>query len=345
MNESLLWRVLQCWLLLVLLIAGCQPEQPRIPVVLGEIPLYPGHPVEVVSNPRTGYVYITNGYGDQVFVLSGLERVATLRTGGREANVLAVDEERGWVYVVNEGSDSVTVIQGTEVITTLEVAGDEPRDVAVEPASGWAYVVSGYRKDPPEGEKREVEGNVTVISGTETVGTIPLGRVLANRVVADPINGYIYVGNVGGEVIVIHRMEEITRLKAGSSINAMGVNSHTGDVYVTGSDLNLYQFRKTELVATTKVAEGNGSIRNMRVHPVTGDIFLVKWAKPSEIIVVRGSKVIARIPAGRGALKMAIDPLTGNVYVANFRDDTVTVVHGTEILATIDVGGIHTELG
>ncbi len=227
MNKSLLFQVLPCWLL-ILLIAGCQPKQPRIPVMLAEIPVDPGHPVEVAGDSRTGYVYITNEYGDYIYVLRGVEQVVTLRTGGEKADALAVDEERGWVYVVNKGSDSVTAIRGTEVITTLEVAGDEPRDIAVEPASGWAYIVTGYRKDSPEGEKREVEGNVTVISGTEIVGTISLGRVLANRVVVDPINGYVYVGNVGGEVIVIQGMEEIARLKAGSSILDFGQNAHYG---------------------------------------------------------------------------------------------------------------------
>ena len=343
MNESLLWRVLQCWLLLVLLIAGCQPEQPRIPVVLAEIPLYPGHPVEVAVNPRTGYVYITNEYGDYVFVLSELEQIAALRTGGEKADALAVDEERGWVYVVNKGSDSVTVIRGTEVITTVEAAGREPFDVAVEPREGWAYVVSGYSKLPPRGERPAVEGNVTVISGTRIIGVVSLGQVVAKHVVVDPTSGYVYVGGFtgnitdgfSGEVIVIQGMEEIARFEAGVSINTMDVNPRTGDVYVTGSDLKLYQFRRAELIATTQVAEGNGSILNMCVNPITGDVYLVN--KGLEVIVVRDMEVVGRISGGRSLLRMAVDP-AGNVYVADFRTNLVTVIHNTEVITTFDVG-------
>jgi DNA-binding beta-propeller fold protein YncE len=304
--------------------------------MLAEIPVDPGHPVEVAGDSRTGYVYITNEYGDYIYVLRGVEQVVTLRTGGEKADALAVDEERGWVYVVNKGSDSVTAIRGTEVITTLEVAGDEPRDIAVEPASGWAYIVTGYRKDSPEGEKREVEGNVTVISGTEIVGTISLGRVLANRVVVDPINGYVYVGNVGGEVIVIQGMEEIARLKAGSSINAMDVNAKTGNVYII-DDKKLYQFNEGEFIATAQIVKGNDSISNMQIHPITGDVYIVNMGR--EVIVVRDMKIIKYIEdIGRSVRKMTIDPLTGNVYVADFRTNVVTVIHNTEVITTFDVG-------
>jgi len=316
--------------------------------VLAEIPLYPpGHPVEVASNPRTGYVYITNEYGDYVFVLSGLERVervATLRTGGEEADALAVDEERGWVYVVNKGNDSVTVIRGTEIITTVEVAGREPFDVVVEPRKGWAYVVSGYRKLPPRGERPVVEGNLTVLSGTQAIGVVPLGNMLAKHAVIDPLSSYVYVGGgvgdvtvgISGEVVVVERMDVVARSALEAPVLAMDVDPHTGDVYILDANGNLLRARDAEIVQQVNLWEEGPSPRNMRVHPVTGDVYIVYGG--SWMLVIRDMKVIGNLEVGWGALKMAMDLLTGNVYVANFRDDTVTVVHGTEVLATIDVG-------
>ncbi len=328
-------QILVCWSL-ILLIAGCQADEPRIPVVLAEIPFDPAHPVKVAVNSRTGYVYIANG-GYHVGVLRGLEQIATLDTGGVEPDSLAVDEERDWVYVVNKSSDDVAVIRGTEVITIVEAAGRAPSDVAVEPQSGWAYVVSGYRKFPPRGQAGVVEGNVSVISGTETIGTISLGRVFAERVIVEPTSGYIYVGGLSGEVIVIQGMTEIARFQAGSSINAMDVNSRTGDVYVTGSDLKLYQFRGAEFITTTRVAEGNGSIFGMCVNSITGDVYLVNTGR--EVIVVHDMQIIERVQdIGRSAKKMTIDPLTGNVYVADFLNNTVTVIHDTKVITTFDVG-------
>jgi YVTN family beta-propeller protein len=41
---------------------------------------------------------------------------------------------------------------------------------------------------------------------------------------------------------------------------------------------------------------------------------------------------------GRSVRKMTIDPLTGNVYVADFRTNTVTLIRNTEVITTFDVG-------
>ena len=199
-------------------------------------------------------------------------------------------------------------------------------------------MVSGYAKIPPRGEKRKVEGNVTVISGTQVVGTIPLGRILATHVVADPINGYIYVGGIGGEVVVIQGMERIAQFETGS-VEAMDVNPKTGDVYVLNASSNkyLYHFKSGELIDAFEEREKIITGYNMRVHPVTGLIYIVdvNW---HQLIIIRDMEIIGRVPLGDGPRKMTIDPLTENVYVANFRDDSVTVVHGTEVLTTVQVG-------
>jgi len=266
--------------------------------------------------------------------------MTTLPLGNPSKPALAVDEERDWVYVVRQYYDSVTVIRGTEIITTLETVGREPTDVAVEPLSGRAYVVSGYRKYPPRGEVPVVEGNVTVISDAQIISTISLSSTLATLVVADPVNGYMYVGGVGGDVVVIKGLKEVARFNVGSTVTAMDVDPHTGDVYVlyrAPNNQELSRFREGELIASAEVEGEGGEVRNLRVHPVTGDVYIVDFAR-EEVVVVRDMGVIGRLPVGWGALKMAIDPLTGNVYVANFWDNTVTVIHGTEVLATVDVG-------
>jgi DNA-binding beta-propeller fold protein YncE len=335
MNKSLCLCVLWGWMLLLLLLAGCQTAAPRVPEVLAEIQFEPaGHPVEVASNPRTGYVYITN-QGNYVGVLRGTEQIATLQTGGRRPHALAVDEERGWVYVVNEYSDSVAVIRDTEIITTVETAGQAPTDVTVEPRNGWAYVVSGYKKEA-DGIRRIVEGNVTVISGTQTMGVVPLGNVLAAHVVVEPLSGYVYIGCVGGDIIVVEGLEEITRFNAKTTVRVMDVDPRTGDVYILDADGNLLRVQDTQIVQQVDLWEEGPSPRNMRVHSVTGNVYIVYGG--SWMLIVRDMKVIGDIEVGWGALKMAIDPLTGNVYVANFNDNTVAVIHGTELLATLDVG-------
>lgn len=340
------------WGVVVIFLVACSQVEPRIPVVLTTFPVEIGAPEDIVVNSRTGYVYIMNR-GNRVGVLKDLEQVALLETSTDlfvEPNDLAVDEERNWVYVVNKDGDSIAVIKDTEVVAIVEAAGRQPEAVAVEPISGWAYVVGRYRQEPPRGEEPVVGGHVTILNGPERVGTISLGAISAHDVVVDPVHGYVYVAGwqetdaspIGhptkGVIVVFEGLEEIARLETLLPVNTLDVNPETGEVYASGADQRLYRFKKGKLLDTIDLIEGNGSIRNLRVHPETGDVYLVAWREEAEVIVVRGRRVIARIPSEGSILKMTVDPVSGNVYVADFWYNTVTVIHGTEVIATIETG-------
>lgn len=317
------------------LLTGCRTETERIeqiPKIIATVPFEAGGPGTVAVNSQTGFVYILNP-ANHVGIFQDVEQVASIEIG-RRPSAVAVDENGGWVYVVSEYGDSVAVIRETELIATLPTAGRRPLDVAIEPESGWAYVVSGY--EPVEGSI-VVEGNVTVIHGTEIVGVIPLGRVLAKYVVADPKTGYVYVGG-SRQVIVIRGLREIARHDVEYSINAMDINPTTGDVYAVGTGFQLYHFQEGEYISTYEVGDGRAGIRNIKVHPITGDIYTAFWGQETEAIIIRDGAEIGRAPVGPGGLKMAIDPLTGNVYVTDFWSDMVTAINGTEVIATFDVG-------
>ncbi len=331
-------------LLVVLAIAGCQsePKEPIIPTVLVDVPLEWGHPVEVAVNSKTGYAYITNE-GAHINVLdSELEQIVSIQTGERRTGAIAINESEGWVYVVNEYNESVTVMQEFEVKAILDVAGSLPLDIAINPSNGWAYVISGYQKGSfHTGET--VEGNVTVVSGPDVIGTIPLGRVLATLVAVDPINGYVYVSGAGGEVVILKDLDEVARFNIGATGKAIDVDPNTGDVYILARTVegNLFHFREGQLIGTAYIERDGGSVINLKVHPVTGDVYVVDFIT-REVVVVRTIddelQIIARTPVGSGPQKAIVDPLTGNVYVANQYDDTVSVIYGTETIATIDVG-------
>jgi YVTN family beta-propeller protein len=325
------------------------PPTPRIPEVLATIPIRYGND-SVIVNPRTGYVYVSNdsdfGY---VTVLKGTERVTGLSTkGGSSLDLgqkMAVDETNGWVYVLNRHSNSVAVIRGTEVITTINTFGHLPVAVAVEPRSHWAYIVSEYGKDPRIA-KDILEGTVTVIKGQQVIGNIKLGRVLLTRVIADPVNGYVYTGGTNGNFFVLKGLEkiaEIEQVKIGGTIDSIkmiDVNPQTGEVYVLGAFAEVRRFKAGKLLDSVNLQGSEPKtpyLQNLRVHPQMGNVYVVDQ-RANTVIVLRDMKEIARLPVGKSPLKMEIDPLTGNVYVANFDDSTVSVIQGTEVIATIKVG-------
>jgi DNA-binding beta-propeller fold protein YncE len=288
---------------------------------------------------------------NRIGIVKDLEQVATLDLElGTHTKDLAIDEARNWVYVVNESNDSIVVIQDTKITAIVEAAGRYPQEVTVEPNSGWAYVVEPYRAGSPLGGEAVIEGHVTVLNGPEVVGTILLEDIAAWHVAADPVDGYVYVAGsqltddspIGhpekGVIVVFKGLDEVARLETLLPVDVMDANSETGEVYASDGGHQLYHFKQGKLLTVTEVVEGNDSIRNLRVHPETGDVYLVNWGEQTEVIVIRGRNEIARIPVRGSSLKMAIDPMSGNVYVADFWFNMVAVIHGTEIIATLETG-------
>jgi YVTN family beta-propeller protein len=279
----------------------------------------------------------------QTFVVSGTEQIAVLESGGEYAVSIAADSTQGWVYVVNRYTDNVTVIRGTEVITTLETFGSDPLDVAIDPGTGWAYVVSPYRKKA-FGEMPNRDGNVLVISGTQIIDNIQITSTVVQQVEVDSKQGYVYIctqttlqdgPDITGTVLVFRNLAKIGAYPLRGPAKDVSVNPNTGDVYILTS-FDLYHFKDGHFVDSIEVP---GHLWAMRVHPSTGDVYVARGSNvDSVILVLRDMQVVAEVPAGGGPAKMAVDPFTGNVYVANYEDDTVTVINGTEQLGVIKVG-------
>jgi YVTN family beta-propeller protein len=236
--------------------------------------------------------------------------------------------------VLNRYDDGVIVVRETEKVATLSLAGRKPKDITIA-SNGYVYVVSGHSKISADQES-VVEGNVTIISDTQVIGTIPLGRTIPTQVVADPLRNDVYVGGMDEEVVVIEDLQITTRIPITADVKVMDANPQTGDIYILDVHGYLHQIQQRQIVATLGVAEEYSVAQNMQVHPTTGDVYLVNTG--GEALVVRNMQIVAQIPLESGAFRMDIDPLTGNVYVANYRKDNVSVIYDTEIITTIQVG-------
>jgi YVTN family beta-propeller protein len=322
------------------------PPAPRVPEVLATLNVdgigsTGGY---FATNARTGYVYITHAV--RVTPIKGTEQLKTIFTNTDSTSRLAVDEVSNRIYAINLYNDYVSVIQDTQLITNIESVGSRLEDVVIEPRSRMVYAVSGFHKKTFT-EMPIAEGNVMVISGTQVIGNVTVGPFHLTRVAVDPVGGYIYTGGFGGVVVTLKGLHEVARQKVNwigndpavsPLIEEMDADARTGDMYVLSSDAQLTRFRAGKVTAEANFLKSDRTtIRNLRVHPLTGDVYLVDW-RQSEVVVVHDMKEIARLPVGREPLKLAIDPLTGNVYVANAKDDTITVINGTNILSTIKVG-------
>ncbi len=328
-------------LALSLFLPSCQfatptPYLPRVPEVISTVKAKMFDSSGIITvNSRTGYVYVAGTL--QVTVFKGADKVAEIDTGGINVEGMALNEANGLVYAVNRDSDNVTVISGTERIGIVPTVGKQPTGIAVDPHSGFAYVVSTYESRP----LTQIEGNVLVISGSRVVGNLKLGRLGLWHIVADPVGGYVYAGDLKGTVVIFKGMQEVARYELiNFSLSAMNVNTHTGEVYVLASQ-SLYRLKEGKLIDSVKLKANTLPVWQLAVHPTTGEVYIPYGGSTrgrGHVLILRDMKEIGDVEVGSGPSALAIDPLTGNVYVASKEADTVTVINGTRVLATIKVG-------
>jgi len=303
----------------------------EIPQVIDTIFLSPSaRPQETIVNPQTGYAYTVLGASTAVF--QGTKLIDIFKHGNQTG---AVDEMNNWVYILGGGKGTVNVMQNSQVITTIKLRVEDPYDIAVDPNTGLAYVVSPYvRKDG----KREIEGIVTLIKGPEIVGELSFGRLALKYVEIDTREGYIYLGDLGGELIVLKDLQEIARYEY-PGIDEMDIHEQTGNLYVdTLSHITQFQQGKpVRQVARKDLGERGSLLEGFKVHPITGDIYIMDRTN-YKVVVVRDMVVIGRALVGSNPVKMAIDPITENVYVTDVNEHTVTAIQGTTVLTTYNVG-------
>lgn len=329
--------------IVTLFLSGCE-SAPRVPEVVGTLQVRViGDIGAMATNAQTGYTYFARG--NYFTILKGTDIVREAQTGGQNVASMAIDETGDLVYVVSENSDNVTIIHGTDVIGVVQTVGYRPTGVAVESNSQYAYVVSGYRSRPLVGDA--VGSDVLVLDGTQVIENLKVsGRVLLREVVADPIGGYVYAGG-STDIVVFRGLQEVARYKVPSLdglSKSLDVNPRTGEVYALAAK-KLYRFKDGKLVDSVSLNPRMGNVWEIRVQPATGAVYISHNGYERDeghILIVREMKVIGEIKVG-GQSSLAVDPLTGNVYAADFGsyfETVVTVINGTQVLGTAKVGGM-----
>ena len=178
--------------------------------------------------------------------------------------------------------------------TTPNVSvGSGPAGSAYDSANGYVYVANFY------------SGNVSVLSGTTVVGTVPVTGY-PEWISYDDGNGYLYVTSVPGP-------------------NNTQAFTEDGNVTILSG---------TTVVATQQVGfnpiwptydSGNGYV-------------YVPNNAGNTVTVFNGILEVATITIGECPWPAAVDPVSGYLYVANSCQNTESVIQGTSVVATITLG-------
>jgi YVTN family beta-propeller protein len=158
-----------------------------------------------VFDPANGDIYVSNGGGNTVSVISGATNslVANAVVGGGPSTP-TMDPANGDIYVPIVEGNTVSVISGaTNAVIATATVGDQPFQALFNPMNGDIYVPS-ETQDWCGAGVCHINSTLSIISGaTNTVvATVPMCMGVGTAF--DSSNGDVYVSCNGGAVWVIY---------------------------------------------------------------------------------------------------------------------------------------------
>ncbi len=224
---------------------------------------------------------------------------------------------------------------GGTVIANVTVE-DGPFSLGYDAENGYVYVANAG------------SDTVSVVSGTTVMATVQVGHG-PYGLGFDSGNGYVYVANAGSNTVsVINWTTVVTTVLVGGppvGFYPTGVtyDSGNGYVYVTNGFSNaVIVINGTTVVATVPVG-----LRPSAVDYDSGNgyVYVANYFS-NTVSVISGLTVLATLPvAARGEQPYGVAYDSGNGYVYVPNAGSVTVINGTTIVSSVEVGGYSEGVG
>lgn len=258
---------------------------------IGDVPTG-NYPSEMVLDPTTGELYVSNLNDNNVTVISAATNtvVATVLVGTAPLGI-AYDSKKGEIFVANSGSENLSVIsEGThKVVATIPLfSGAIPTGVAFDPATNeiWATTLNGRILQIADSNNTQLSyvsfpSGVGPVSATYDSGKREVFVALRNVsfVVAfsdtnisnyaiiggfnspwdmayDPARGYVYVADeTGNKISIINDTSNLTFANPTGLIpSPEGIAYDPGDGYILVASDNGSQIKVIDDLTNTQIA-------------------------------------------------------------------------------------------
>jgi YVTN family beta-propeller protein len=255
---------------------------------------------------------------------------------------LAINPNTSEIYVTDERFGSLNVIYGHSnqvMLNTMidKVGGFE--NIAINPNSTTDTV---YLADAQSKKIYVLAG-----SSNETVGIIPLDHT-PSAITVDTNSGKVFVAYRNSSVIsVIDGTQIINNIENKSIINpsAFAVDPKTNTLYVTSKGCNPICEIKNASDTNYKIQNTNyggtfNSPSAMVVDPIRNIVYVTDVNYTYIFKVSKKLIIPVPVPVADPHASLAVNPITGLVYVANRDSNTISVINGstTSTIDTITVG-------
>lgn len=354
MNKRIVLPFILFACLVLILIVLTAYRKPPVPEVIATVKVEQS-PYRITIDTTTGIAYLLQTNTIAVIPGTFLNGVIPITQNAGVSGPIVVQPETSSIYFFDSRPHSTYYrVKPDRTLETVYAPDFWFDNAIIHPRTGYIYVKNLW--DRQENDEN-IGGSVLVITDTQTVARIPVGRKPSARAV-DPHSGLVYVGDSPGTagdytrmLTVISGAQVIATSDLGRPPGTNGgtvnpiIIDETGQVFV-GLSQRLYALQ--DLKATDFIFFDKPALQIL-YNPVNKRIYAMMIG--NEVLVLNKKlNVVKRIviPYSSkevGNRSMAIDPVRGYVYVGNIGDGTPAVIHDTRIIATLPVGWYTTDIG
>ena len=280
-------------------------------------------PNSVAVNSVTNKIYTANSASNSVTEIDGPTHQTTNIPVGSYPVVVAVNPVTNKIYVSNETDGTVTEIDGLTHSSRVVPVGLNPYSIAVNPVTNTIYVANWS------------SGTVSVINGKPGYDTSTVVvEKYPNSIAINPVTNEIYVACRGGNMVEIDGRSNSTQLIAGTGQDefAVAVNSLTNQIYATNVDNvgTISVVNGYDMADVATVVVGN-SPRAIVVDQTTNKIYVAVQSSSGVangvLATIDGvSNSVSTTNLGTLPYSIAVNPITGQVYVPDYGTGIVAVI-------------------
>ena len=258
---------------------------------------------------------------------SAQEPSTSLLNGTR---AIALNTRTQKAYAISESKDAVVVYAPENKTTATINVGKSPVALAINELTNRIYVANNG-----SGSVSVIDGAKDAVAATIDVGALPY--VLA----VNPVANKIFVSNTFSDVVTLidGKNNATTTIKAGSA-DSIVVDARRDRAYLVGWESTALTVLDSKPSAVAKIPLRGMHAWGTLADQATGRVLVTKAGSAELLIVEEDAGNVSAVPTGAIPCAVALNPVTGHVYVVNHGDDTITTIDGANhrIIATIKVG-------
>ncbi|CAG7629165.1 YncE family protein [Paenibacillus allorhizosphaerae] len=284
-------------------------------------------PYNMVVNPRTNRIYITNFQDGTVSVINGrTNRVITVIKVGERCDEIAVNSRTNFIYVstisLSSPNGQLAVLNGNtnKMVTKIKFTG-RPSQIVINELSNRIYVTNTVKDTVSV-----IDGNSHAFLATEKVGNNPvITPVLSQRTsrlyIANNLSRFYSVLNL--------RTNKVRNIRLGRLQSDIILNPITNRIYITSAQVSakgrLFAINGStnRVIQTLTVPTFTSAL----INPKTNHLFIAESPESgtAPLTVYNGStlKRIALLRLGEGPRGLVLNPQTNRIYIGGEKSITV----------------------